>query len=419
MSLTVVVPVWKREFHPLRLLWHLDRTAFPHPVIVADGGDNSVLEGVLADKTNLPRLTYDYFKYDDRSITHFSLKMADAISKVKTPYIVNLAEDDFCLPSGLRRAIEFLETNVDYACCGGKVANYVVGSGPPAPSQESVVGNSFGLLDAQPFTNVSENIGETARERIFDQLKDYAYTYVSVCRKDDAQHAFREVAASGITENRLWDLFINAIVLARGKSKFEKSQVHYVRQRGNSITWMDHESADDNSISPPSPPNFYSQVVEERWHRDFAMFASKLADGIAKTDGISLDGLEDAIREIMAGYFQNFEKQASETEAAQSGRSCPKGFAKRRLRSALASLTPPTLRRAVCKAEQRRKLKALGIARRATVDTLRADGADQAYLDTLNAEFDAIEETLTGNGFVNFLRNTAPQCLAEAGTSAV
>lgn len=145
------------------------------------------------------------------------------------------------------------------------------------------------------------------------------------------------------------------------------------------------------------------------------MFSRKLAAGIAKTDGISPDGLEDAIRKTMADYFRDFEHHEWKTEAAQSAAAPPKkSFVKHKLRPALKHLAPESLRRTLRTVEETRKSQKLRAERRAAVETLRADGADQLYLDSLNAELDEIEKTLTGDGFVEFLRATAPECLAEA-----
>jgi len=86
----------------------------PYNVIIADGS--------LTDyKYSGP---FEYIRYPyDATYTQYYDKVADAWSRVKTPYAVQIDNDDFLFIDKLPAYIDFLEANRDYASCRGAYSN--------------------------------------------------------------------------------------------------------------------------------------------------------------------------------------------------------------------------------------------------------------------------------------------------------
>ena len=62
-----------------------------------------------------------------RHISDFYAKLADALSRVTTPFVVMADNDDFFIPQGLTRAVEFLLAHPDHVACGGQCAMFWLG----------------------------------------------------------------------------------------------------------------------------------------------------------------------------------------------------------------------------------------------------------------------------------------------------
>ena len=98
--LTIVLPIRDRLQFTSRWMRYMN------------GGKDPECEKLLSDLKNFPQVCYEYIRYPyDSSYGHYYEKVADAIARVKTPYVVMADDDDFFLIEGLHRAILFLEKN--------------------------------------------------------------------------------------------------------------------------------------------------------------------------------------------------------------------------------------------------------------------------------------------------------------------
>ena len=134
--LTIVLPLKGRHLFTLRFLWHANRAKLPYRFLIADGQVHQVLAELLEKSVEyFPNLDIQYVRYpDDQDFSRYFAKMADALSRVTTPYAMQVDNDDFLAFGGIERAIEFLDSNPDYVCCGGRVAGFSVYSGFSNPN---------------------------------------------------------------------------------------------------------------------------------------------------------------------------------------------------------------------------------------------------------------------------------------------
>src|SRR5262249_39206561 len=124
--LTIVLPLKGRPLFTLRFLWHANKARLPCRFLIADGEVHSELEKLLQDpRKTFPDLDLEYIRYpDDANFTDYYTKMADAIARVRTPYVKIADNDDFLAAAGLECCVDFLETHPDYVCCSGGVGGF-------------------------------------------------------------------------------------------------------------------------------------------------------------------------------------------------------------------------------------------------------------------------------------------------------
>lgn len=121
--LTIVLTLKDRSTFTYRWMRWMEDNQCPYKILIADGGSDTIVEEHLKNYANYPSLDYEYIRYQyDHDIHTFLHKHADAVAKVKTPYLIVMADNDdfFCL-DGIKKSLIFLEENKNYFGCGGEV----------------------------------------------------------------------------------------------------------------------------------------------------------------------------------------------------------------------------------------------------------------------------------------------------------
>lgn len=111
-ELTVVIPSYCRQAFLVRqIVYWMQR---PVKVILLDGSPNPLSPFLQSRLQAIQRITY----------VHNPVSPVERLAGVKdlitTPYAVMLGDDEFHLFSGLRRAIQYLQSNEDYIGCIGQ-----------------------------------------------------------------------------------------------------------------------------------------------------------------------------------------------------------------------------------------------------------------------------------------------------------
>ena len=122
-DLTILLPLKDRVSFTFRWMSYTNGIYFPFSVLIADGGSDDSVARVLSNSAAFPNVHYEYLRYPrDKSYTDYNAKLADALSRIQTPFVALADNDDFFIVSGLRKALRFLLDHPDYATCGGQCA---------------------------------------------------------------------------------------------------------------------------------------------------------------------------------------------------------------------------------------------------------------------------------------------------------
>jgi glycosyltransferase domain-containing protein len=124
MELTILLTLKNRSEFTYRWLSYMNSINCKFKILIADGGNDIDLISFLNNKSNYPNLDYEYLKYPyDATIEDYYNKFKDALSKIKTKYLVLADNDDFFLLDRFDNYIQYLNLNSDYIGARGELVN--------------------------------------------------------------------------------------------------------------------------------------------------------------------------------------------------------------------------------------------------------------------------------------------------------
>ena len=125
-DLTILLAVKDRVPFTKRWLAYAASVRLPYRLMIADGGSDEAAEPVAAT-ARAQGLDVEYLRYPfDATYADYYAKLADALSRVTTPFAVMADNDDMFIPEGLARAVRFLTADPAYVSCCGQFAVFWV-----------------------------------------------------------------------------------------------------------------------------------------------------------------------------------------------------------------------------------------------------------------------------------------------------
>lgn len=375
-KLTIVLTLWGRPLHTLRWLRHYDSIGFPYPILIADGGDDADIHRLLLKPELFPNLRYQYLRYRDVVQQDFWEKGVDVLSRVQTPYVVMVDNDDFMIPSGIAAAVRFLDSHPDHVFAGGGISNFAL-----LPDREAgdplngVVGRPY-RCSLAPYRLPQ---GNNAGERVRAFLGNRCITYYYVHRTEALHEIWKAVADKRAVAYDPAETFMSLLSLTKGPGHYDGAALLYHRQLGSS------------SVHAHNKP-WTHQLFHGRWLAELQDFMAAVAAEVASRDGTDA---ESERKTIMDRFAVGWEASV----AARYGRTAPRWrTALLGLRGRLRNIGP--FAKLMLKRDHRHLCA-----------TLAASGADAAALAEIAGELAAIEASLTDPTFVTFVSTHAPELL--------
>jgi glycosyltransferase domain-containing protein len=381
--LTIVLPLRGRPLFTLRFLWHANAARLPYTFIIADGEVRPELSRLLGDSQKLfPHLDVDYIRYpDDTDFSRFFAKMADALARVRTPYVMLADNDDFLAFAGLERSLEFLDSHPDYVCCGGGIGGFAVYA-----RKFPWLGGLCGPLNRlayryMPYDRSLDFASSSATERLAQGLRN-SWSYYAVYRSPALQTISREVAELNLSDLQLHEKYCAMRALTLGKARSDPATIAYFRQY-----WTSLRSA--------FPKDWVHHLVRSRFSTDFAEILSRISRDAAAADGVDESALAEDLRDNIISWFGDFLRRSYGPYAA--------------LRRHLRNNAPNLLERV-----KTRRRYTVPFERRGVLAKLRRNGASRDYLRAFSAELAQIEDVVSGPAFAAFIRPYVPLFVPEA-----
>ena len=287
-NLTIVLLLKDQANFTWRWFKYQNENSLPFKVLVADGGKDESVEQILKDKSKYPNVNYEYIRYPyDKDIATFFKKVLDAVSRVKTEYVVMASNDDFYVAGALKRAVEFLNKNKDYVVSRGDVYDFRVRQQDKKGGEEDVYGKMVNVINL--YTNAS-NTGATALERVRTFSEFSNSLWHDITRTDKLKESYRLLVDSGIVDLDLSDRLINYYLSAEGK-------IH----RGKGL-YMLHQSHRAGLGHVLARRDTFEWMLTESWPRDASKIFDITAKEISEIDGTP----EESARNKVMQYYLCF-----------------------------------------------------------------------------------------------------------------
>lgn len=165
-EITVVIPTYNRPRYLERSLDYWGSADLD--VIVADGSDEEY------DRYIPPNVTYFY----NNELTLVQ-RWINALQKVKTPYVVFCADDDFLSITGINMCLDYLKKFSDYASVQGLAVTFQI------DNKRNI---SVELSNSKMFGHHIK--GDVAIDRLNQLFEEYIYQIYSIHRLSFLQKAF-------------------------------------------------------------------------------------------------------------------------------------------------------------------------------------------------------------------------------------
>ena len=285
--LTILLPLKDRVPFTHRWLAYAASAKLPHRILIADGGSDPTVAQTVAEKAS-QGLDVEYLRYPyDSTYADYYAKIADALSRVKSPFVVMADNDDFFVPGGLTRALEFLSTHPDHVACGGQSALFwVAGAGASARSDTRYGDAVAWKCSSQLSSDVAETAGRRLRERCLG-ANDVFYAVHRTALLRSHFEAVRDCCPHDLFLMEELIMFLTAIA---GKTR-QLDTLYIARQQdspGSSAGAHEARFGD-----------WYDRMLVPTWSGDFTRFVDCAAAALSRADGISTD---DARRTVVESY---------------------------------------------------------------------------------------------------------------------
>ncbi len=382
--LTIVLPLKGRHLFTLRFLWHANKARLPYRFLIADGQVHPSLAKLLESGREIfPNLDIEYIRYpDDIDYSRYFKKMSDALERVRTPYAMVVDNDDFLAHTGIENSLDFLESNLDYICCGGGLAGFSVYSGLHDPGDGLIGPVNRYSYRYTPFDRSEDYSSPSVVDRLRKGSRNW-WSYYAVFRADALATIFREIVDINFSDLQLVELFCAMRTLTLGKARSDGSTIAYLRQYGTSLRtsfekdWVHH-------------------LLRSRFTSDFNAMIDRISGFAAASDGVEAAPVAEMLRSICDEWLREFLRV--NYGSLQS------------VKKFLRDNTPGFVNLL-----KKRRRYFIGRERSAIISNLRADDASEAYVAQFKVELAAIEDVLGGASFADFIRPHMP-LLGALGT---
>jgi glycosyltransferase domain-containing protein len=302
--------------------------------------------------------------------SHFHRKLADAFTKVRTPYAMLADNDDFLAFGGVERSLDFLDRSIDYVCCGGGLAGFSVYSGLDE-IDHGLVGrfNRFSYRYT-PFDKSADYGSDSVAERLRQGSRNW-WSYYAVFRVEALRTIWRDVVDIDFSDLQLYEFFCAMRTLTLGKAYSDALSIAYFRQYGT-------------SLRSAFPDDWVHHLLRSNFTNDFHAMIVLIAKVAAEVDHGSEERIAEMLRGICEPWLRDFLRvNYGEVQTL-----------KQLLRRRAPAFVNWLLKRPRLSTERERH---------ALMSRLARDGASRSYLKTIDAEVALIGDVLAGPRFREFI----------------
>mgnify|MGYP005988975083 CR=1 FL=1 len=212
-KLTLILLVHDNTSMPKRWIKYASYIKLPYKILIADGGASNIFKDFIQQNSQKLNLDIEYFKYKhEKEFSDFYYKSNDILKKVKTQYVCMCSDDDFLLPTGVQKTIEFLDNHKEYSSARGEMLGIKFENNK---NHKYIYGSDFKIFTS---SQVSSSLNfEDLQIRLWHQLKNYQLTYYDIHRTDHLQFAYEKLTLKNPTAYILHEIVTSGFTVLKGK----------------------------------------------------------------------------------------------------------------------------------------------------------------------------------------------------------
>lgn len=285
-ELTILLALKDRAPFTFRWLAYADSIRFPFNVLIADGSSDDRAASVLSSHTAFPSVHYQYVRYaPDRSYcADYWAKVADALARIRSPYVALADDDDLFVVSGLSKAVRFLADHPDYATCGGQCAVFWVTPSQQDGDERLCYGKHLEWkcsLDARSLDD------DTARNRIrHHSLRATHPVYYHVRRTEELKRHVDIVRTLDLKDPFLIERLLFLLAAIAGKTQ-QLDTLYIARQ------WNAPGSA--GAAHQAQHGDWLGRMLLPSWSQDFNNLLRVISAALAERDGIEIGEAQQSV----------------------------------------------------------------------------------------------------------------------------
>lgn len=258
--LTVVVCSYERPRELRKALSFFGQSSGLRAIVI-DGSERPI------DAQFLDSIPSERIRYVHEPTPSLLKRLTLAASLVTTPYTVLMFDDEYYVPSALKKAIQFLEEHSDYVSCGGQVLGFHVQRGSVIWTPVYANLRGFELSSTDPW------------DRVTTHLSNYRIaSYCSVVRTKHWAGAWESIGKSQFPAYATQELQFECAISFAGKLKILPDLFWLRNQQVPSILNVDVEGLDDTTY-------FHTWWTKESSTQERETFIKATVDALANTVG--------------------------------------------------------------------------------------------------------------------------------------
>lgn len=275
-DLTILLSLKDRAEFTRRWLTYAATAPLGCRILIADGGADDAVGPILDEWQR--RLDVSYVRYPfDADYGAYYAKIADALARVTTPFVVLADNDDLFVPGALRQAVEFLQAHPDHVACGGQTAVFWLGGRGGGPAASRPYGD---VVEWKCSSRVMSDAAGTAEQRLRDRCHGAHEVFYAVHRTDVLRRHFEAVRACNPSDLFLMPELVMFLGAISGRTH-QLETLYLARQQDSpGSSGGAHEAVFGDWVD---------RMLVPSWSGDFTRFVECAAAALSAADGIAID----------------------------------------------------------------------------------------------------------------------------------
>lgn len=270
--LTIMIPTKNRSDFVIRLLNYYAEVNFRHSISI---GDSSEASGAERTKKVIEKLKnkLNIYYYECPNLNNSDC-LGLLIESTTTPYAAHIADDDFLVPAGLEKCINFLQKHPEYNTVHGLGILFTLKNSGP-------YGQFKGIWNyALPI-----RLEESGSQRLLNHLKRYSVSLFSVQRTEVWKKIWQRVGL--LTDRGFTEILPACLSVITGK--IAQLDCFYLVRQGH-----------DSRCVLPDP---YDRINSPNWFPSYQIFNNCLTEELVRQDGITPEEAHGIVKQAFWAYL--------------------------------------------------------------------------------------------------------------------